>query len=249
VSVDVEKELQKKNHQGSVDALNTSNLMPSDNGLGIPLIGREQKMPGVLMPYRTRLNEEVVLSREPYRTALHFFLDDYRFEGVWSRPREKLKYVSSVGFALSPDFSLYRDWPLTVQLWNVYRNRWCGAYWQSRGVRVIPTISWSTEESYTFCFLGVEQGSAVAISSVGVDLDNRHERSLFVSGCRAMVETIEPETIMLQAEVFPEELVEECGLSNVDLRRYPSHWQSIRQAEKEAHQRDFERFQESLDVG
>jgi hypothetical protein len=247
--VDVEKEFKKKSPQGSVDALNTSRLMASDNSLGIPLIEREQEIPGVLMPYRTRLNEDVVLAHEPYRTALHFFLEDYRFEGVWNRPREKFKYVSSVGFALSPDFSLYRDWPLTVQLWNVYRNRWCGAYWQSAGVKVIPTISWSTEESYTFCFLGVEQGSAVAISSVGVDLGNRQERSLFVSGCRAMVETIEPEAVLLQAEVFPEEFATECGLGDVELRRYPSHWQSIRQAQKEARQRDFERFQESLDVG
>ena len=246
--MDVEKELAKKSRQGSVDALNTSNLMPSDNGLGIPTITREDEIPGVLMPYRTRLSEDVVLAHEPYRTALHFFLEDYRFEGVWSRSKEKLKYVKRVGFALSPDFSLYRDWPLAVQLWNVYRNRWCGAYWQSRGVKVIPTISWSTEESHTFSFLGVERGSAVAISSVGVDFENPQERSLFVSGCRAMVETIEPSAVLLQAEIFPEEFVAECGLSGVDLRRYPSHWQSIRQAQNEARRRDLERFQQRLDM-
>ena len=246
--MDVEKELAKSNRQGSVDALNTSKIMPSDNGLGIPLIAREPTIPGVLMPYRTRLNEDVVLANEPYTTALHFFLEDYRFEGVWHRSKEKLSYVKSVGFALSPDFSLYRDWPLAVQLWNVYRNRWCGAYWQSLGVRVIPTISWSTEESYTFSFLGVEKGSAVAISSVGVDLADPQERSLFVSGCRAMVAAIEPEAVLLQAEVLPGEFVAECGLSGVDLRRYTSHWQSIRQAQKEARSRDLERFQQRLEV-
>lgn len=247
--MDVEKELAKSNRQGSVDALNTSNLMASDNGLGIPLIEKEREIPGVLMPYRTRLSEDVVLTHEPYTTALHFFLEDYRFEGVWSRPREKLKYVKSVGFALSPDFSLYRDWPLAVQVWNVYRNRWCGAYWQSRGVKVIPTISWSTEESYTFCFLGVEKGSAVAISSVGVDLADDYERALFVGGGRAMVEAIEPESVLLQAEIFPEDFVRECGMDGVDLRRYPSHWQSIRAAQKEARRRDFEKQQGRLDVG
>ena len=246
--MDVEKELEKSNRQGSVDALNTSKLMPSDNGLGIPLIAREEEVPGVLMPYRTRLNEDVVLAREPYTTALHFFLEDYRFEGVWHRAKEKLSYVKSVGFALSPDFSLYRDWPLAVQLWNVYRNRWCGAYWQHHGVRVIPTVSWSTEESYTFCFLGVERGSAVAISSVGVDLADRYERSLFVSGCRAMVEAVQPDAVLLQAEVFPEDLVSECGLGDVGLRRYPSHWQSIRRARKEAHRAEQERLQHKLEL-
>lgn len=153
--MDIDAELAKSHPQGSVDALNMTQLFYSDNGLGIPVIAREGELPGVLMPYRTRLNEDVVLSREPYSVALHFFLEDYRFEAVWHRARKTVGYVESVGFALSPDFSLYRDWPLTAQLWNVYRNRWCGAYWQSRGVNVIPTISWSTEDSYTFCFLEI----------------------------------------------------------------------------------------------
>lgn len=246
--MDIDAELAKAHPQGSVDALNMTERLYSDNGLGIPLITKETELPGVLMPYRTRLNEDVVLSREPYSVALHFFLEDYRFESVWHTARKAAVYVERIGFALSPDFSVYRDWPLAAQLWNVYRNRWCGAYWQSHGVKVIPTVSWSTEESYTFSFLGVEQGSAVAISSVGVDLTDDYERSLFVSGCRAMVETLEPCAVLLQAELFPEELVSKCGLSGVDLRIYPPHWQSIRKAQKEAQRRDFERFQKRLDV-
>ena len=244
--MDVDRELAKAHPQGSVDALNMTELFYSDNGLGIPVIPKEEELPGVLMPYRTRLNEDVVLANEPYTTALHFFLEDYRFEAVWHRARKALSHVRGIGFALSPDFSLYRDWPLAAQLWNVYRNRWCGAFWHSRGVKVIPTISWSTEESYSFCFLGVERGSAVAISSVGVDLDKPYERSLFASGCRAMVEEIEPEAVLLQAEVFPEDFVKECGLEEIDLRRYPSHWQSIRRAQKEARRIEEERLQQKL---
>lgn len=246
IPVDVDRELAKAHPQGSVDALNMSELFYSDNTLGIPVIEKEVELPGVLMPYRTRLNEDVVLANEPYTTALHFFLEDYRFESVWHRARKAASYVERIGFALSPDFSLYRDWPLAAQLWNVYRNRWCGAMWQSRGVKVIPTISWSTEESYAFCFLGVEKGSAVAICSVGVDLEDRYERSLFAGGCRAMVEAIEPEAVLLQAEVFPEELETECGLAEVELRRYPSHWQSIRRAQKEARRIEEERLQQKL---
>src|SRR5690606_139839 len=78
-----------------------------------------------------------------------------RFETVWSRPRKALEALAPYTTLLSPDFSLYRDWPLLLQMWNVYRNRWCGAFWQRQGFTVIPTVSWSTAESVEFCFLGV----------------------------------------------------------------------------------------------
>jgi hypothetical protein len=217
-----------------VDALNTLTLFDSADSLGIPLIPKETRTPDVLISHKTRLNHQLSLGDEQFSLAVHFFMEDYRFEPVWSTPRKGASYVGGVGWALSPDFSLYRAWPLTVQLWNVYRNRWCGAYWRSLGVRVLPTVSWSDEASYSFCFLGVEKGSAVAISSVGVDLANAEERELFATGCRAMVETIEPEAVLLQAEVFPEDLVGECDLDTVDLRKYPPRWKSIRQARKEA---------------
>ena len=44
---------------------------------------------------------------------------------------------------------------------------WCGAYWQSKGLTVIPTISWSTPSSYDFCFDGVEENSIVAVGMIG----------------------------------------------------------------------------------
>ena len=31
------------------------------------------------------------------------------------------------------------------------KNRWGGAYWQSSGLTVIPTISWGDERSFEFC--------------------------------------------------------------------------------------------------
>lgn len=235
--MNVEAELAKSHPQGSVDKLNTFSLFNSENSLGIPLIPRETRLPDILIPHKQRLNHQLSLEDEPFEVAVHFFLEDYRFEPVWSTPRKGASYMRGVGAALSPDFSLYRDWPLSLQVFNVYRNRWCGAYWHTLGVRVIPTVSWSDEDSYAFCFLGVEEGSAVAISSVGVDLGDAEERRLFTSGCREMVESIRPEAVLLQAEVFPDELIGESGLDTVDLRKHPSRWSNIRKARKELKER------------
>lgn len=240
--MNLDAELSKSHPQGSVDRLNTFELFESGNGLGIPLIlktpkspevQKESGLPDVLIPHKQRLNHQLSLEDEDFEIAAHFFMEDYRFEPVWSTPRKGASYVRGVGAALSPDFSLYRDWPLALQVFNVYRNRWCGAYWSSLGVKVTPTVSWSDEASYPFCFLGVEEGSVVAISSVGVDLDNAEERRLFTRGCTEMIDRIRPEAVMLQAEASPDELLKESGLDTVQLRQYPPRWSNIRKARRE----------------
>lgn len=64
---------------------------------------------------------------------------------------EKLKQYYCL---LSPDYSLYTDMPLALQIKNTFKNRWCGAYWQSLGLNVIPTIEWEMKEVLIFALRG-----------------------------------------------------------------------------------------------
>ena len=50
---------------------------------------------------------------------------------------------------------------------NVAKNRWVGAFWQEHGLIVIPTISWGKPSTFDYCFDGDEEGSIVAISTLG----------------------------------------------------------------------------------
>jgi hypothetical protein len=59
--------------------------------------------------------------------AVHFFLNNYRFESVWSRPAKMLQALRRYTTVLTPDLSLYADYPLALQPWNTYRSRWYGA--------------------------------------------------------------------------------------------------------------------------
>ena len=86
------------------------------------------------------------------------------------------------------------------QIESVAKNRWCGAYWQSKGLTVIPTISWSTPSSYDFCFDGVEENSIVAVGMIGC----KQNRLNFMRGYYAMLEKIHPETILCFGTPFPE---------------------------------------------
>jgi hypothetical protein len=138
---------------GSFDTLNATRLFRADNHLGIPALRhtRLSAIPEWLVAYRTRIRSKTF---DFNTAAVHFFLDDYRYETVWSRPQRALEHLSKYRILLAPDFSLYADWPLAMQQWNVYRSRWCGRYWQELGFQVIPTVSWSTPESFDFCFEG-----------------------------------------------------------------------------------------------
>lgn len=204
-------------------------IFPSADALGVPLVAAEDFEPDYLIPHRQKIRTD----RPVAGGAVHFFLDDDRFESVWKTPEKGLSYVRRVGAALTPDFSLYPEMPLALQLFNVYRNRWCGAFWQSRGVRVVPTVGWSDARSYPFCFLGVEEGSTVAVSTVGLG-DPRgtrgaseEERALFRAGFAEMLARISPRLVLLYGESRDGLLPEEADL--VPMRSYASRWSSIRE--------------------
>lgn len=209
---------------GSFDTLHTQWLFASSNAYGIPdlLHTSTERIPAWLVPYRQRIR-----ANEPLDDGgVHFFLDDYRFETVWNRPFKTLAALAPYQMVLTPDFSLYRDWPLMLQLWNTYRNRWCGRFWQAQGYNVIPTISWSTSDSYDFCFLGVPRRSVVAISAVGVNVNAPLDYQLFVDGFAEMVRRLEPVVVLSYGR-----LPAACH-EWVEVVAYPTRWTNIRAARR-----------------
>lgn len=128
--------------------------------------------------------------------GVHFFIDDYQFERVWNEPEKYLEILADFDCVLSPDFSLYMDMPMPMKIWNVYRSRQIGAYWQSHGLEVIPTISWAEPETFAFCFEGVGVGGTVAVSTVGVK-ESAEAMRVWCEGMDAMIDRLEPKTILL----------------------------------------------------
>lgn len=132
--------------------------------------------------------------------GVHFFVDDYRFERVWHDWKRYGEALARFGACMTPDFSMYTDWPVAVQIWNHYRKHFIGAYIQTLGVRVYPTICWSDEKSYGWCFDGEPVGGCVAVSSVGTQR-GKESRRLFLAGYEAMLERLKPETVIFYGGV------------------------------------------------
>lgn len=132
--------------------------------------------------------------KDPANKAIHFFVDDYQFNRLWTNPDAYLDMLRRFKAVCTPDFSTYTDFPKAVQIWNHYRKHWLGAYWQGNGITVIPTISWSDESSFEWCFDGEPVGGAVAVSSVGTRL-NKRAAELFRLGYDEMLRRLNPLTI------------------------------------------------------
>ena len=140
---------------------------------GIPLVQKQELATENIMLVAcsdTRANDNETNKKK----GVHFFVDDYRFSGIYNNPDRTLERYSQYAFLLTPDFSTYSDMDLWRQLESVAKNRWVGAYWQSKGLTVIPTVSWGLAQSYEFCFEGVEQHTIVAVGTIGCKHDKLH---------------------------------------------------------------------------
>lgn len=134
-------------------------------------------------------------TKNPENIGVHFFLHDYQFERVWKYPDRYIDVLKKFAFVLSPDFSVYCDMPKVLQIYNIYRNRWVGRYWQENGINVIPTVTWSNNMSLEFAVQGIPKHSTIAISTMG---EGRHAKwvELF-AGWNYILETLEPSCILL----------------------------------------------------
>lgn len=128
--------------------------------------------------------------------GIHFYVDDYQFERLWNAPEKYIDVLAEYDCILSPDFSLYMDMPMPMKIWNVYRSRQIGAYYQNQGIRVIPTISWAEPETFEFCFQGIPKGSIVSVSTIGVK-QNSEALQIWEDGMREMINRIEPSAILV----------------------------------------------------
>ena len=131
----------------------------------------------------------------PQNTGVHFFIDDYQFTRLWSNPDAYIELLQKFKCVCTPDFSTYTDFPKAIQIYNHYRKHWLGAYWQNYGINVIPTISWSDESSFDWCFDGEPVGGVVAVSSVGTQMNDKSRR-LFLAGYNEMMKRLNPSTVL-----------------------------------------------------
>ncbi len=144
---------------------------------------------------KTKLNDT-----ENKNKTIHFFTYDWLFENVYDKPELAMQKLSQYYAVLTPEFSLYWDMPKALQIYSTFKNRWCGAYFQKFGLNVIPTICCAGENSYEFCFDGIEEGSVVAVSTYC----REEYKDEFIKSYNKMLEIIKPSGIICYGTPFDE---------------------------------------------
>ncbi len=204
---------------GGWDALHTSRIYSGARDyLGIPEL--QPQPTDWLLPCRPCLRP--YRHRSPEGAIGHFFLDDYRFESVWRAPRKSLRHVRRFDAVLTPDFSMLVHWPPALQIYNVYRNRWMGRYWQEAGLAVIPTVCWSTPESYRVAFAGIPPRQVVALAVP--DVRSEAVKARFLDGYLAMLDALVPRQVLVYGRL-PDEVADNA----VPTVEVPPAWIGLRQ--------------------
>lgn len=136
------------------------------------------------------------LSSKSFDFWVHFYEDDYLFERIWRNPSKYLGILKRFEGVILLDFSIYRDMPLVMQLWNIYRSRAIGCWLQRNGVKVIPNIRFGDKRTYRICCEGISRNCVISVGSHG-NLKNCIDRKIFLEGLDVIVKRLQPKVIIV----------------------------------------------------
>ncbi len=146
---------------------------------------------------------------------IHFYIDDHKFDGkrssIWTFPSKALKIIRHFAGIITPDFSIYTDFPDPLKRFNVYRMRAYGCWMNLLGIPVINNVRWGTYETWGYCFAGIPKGNTVCIGSVASGIKKINNRPIFIEGLKKMISVVEPKTIIVYGSSnypFIQELLE-----------------------------------------
>ena len=151
---------------------------------------------------KTIYNKQIKIDKDFYCDAfICFYIDDQKFDGkrcgIWTDPYYALSIIKHFKGIITPDFSTYQDFPDPLKRYNTYRMRAFGYWVGENGVEVINNIRWGSEETYSYCFDGVDRNSIIAIGTVGGGPKKLDDRERFINGLTVMVDRIAPKTIIV----------------------------------------------------
>jgi hypothetical protein len=156
----------------------------------LPKIFRTDQIPNRLISFDKAIRSNDV------DQWVHFFIHDYQFMRIIRNPLRYLPILQKFNGVISPDFSVFWNYPLYLQLQSIARSREIGAWLQRNGVSVVPCTRWGKEETYPFAFDGIEGGGVIAVGTAGC-MRETESREVFEKGFRVMIDTLKPKVIVV----------------------------------------------------
>lgn len=130
-----------------------------------------------------------------FEATLHFYIDDYQFERIWNRPLEYLPLMAKFDACLTPNFSVYLDYPEAAKIWNTWRGRLLGQVMQDYGITTVPIVYWSDERSYDWAFDGLPENSTLSLNDF--HRGETQAREYWDKGVEELIRRKSPKRILL----------------------------------------------------
>ena len=128
--------------------------------------------------------------------GIHFYIDDYQFERLWNDTDKYMDALSKFDCVLTPDFSLYTEMPLPMQIWSIYRSKLIGQMMQDKGMKVIPTLQWCRRDSFPYAWDGLPHNSVVSVSTIGVKREESASK-LWFDGMDDAMNVLSPKAVIV----------------------------------------------------
>ncbi len=146
--------------------------------------------------FKNRIKED---KNFKHRAYIHFYLDDFLFDGIhgiWFDYNKAYEIINHFSGIISPDFSLFSDFPLPLKWWNVYRMRAFGFWCTTLGINVINNVRWD-KDILDICYQGIPKDGIISIGVVASRLKYLKKRGDFEQYFIKMIEELRPHTIII----------------------------------------------------
>lgn len=193
-----------------------------DSELEIPRLKREIYKPADLIAFSK------VLRNKDFDAWVHFYEDDRVFEKLWNHPNRYLPTLKKFQGVITPDFSVYRDMPLVMQYWNIYRSRAIGSWLQENGIKVIPNIRFGDERTFDIACAGIQKHGVIAVGSHGC-IKSLTDRSYFIRGLKYVIDLLEPHTLIIYGAA-PDKIFEQYRDKGIEILQFDSDFKKSRKA-------------------
>lgn len=167
-----------------------------DNNYGFPTVERFTGDIDVKHWVAFNLTRRYKMNLYRKEVGIHFFIDDYQFECLWEQPNKYIENFKKVGCLIMPDYSLFIDFPNAINIYNKYRNHWLARFYQDRGIKVLPSLLWSDEESLNWAFDGYEEGGIYCLPRIGVTQVEEWDKN-FKCGIFEAVRKLKPQKLVV----------------------------------------------------
>jgi len=149
--------------------------------------------------------------------------DDY-FEGWYESPERFVAKLlnSGIKYIITPDYSQLSEDPKAVSVWNLYRARFVGRYFQECGLKVVPNISWRAGdmnylEEHILATLPVGL-PLIAMQLQTVDYDKAPGgKEMVKKGLKRVFEVLQPQGVLFYVGKQAQELIDDCVPKGVNV--------------------------------